>query len=359
MKHNKKNYLLAFFFTLHFLPTTAKRSIFRQIDPRQAYITIKYHNSPVLTTFKNPYLQYNPLFTTFDKEYFFDHQLPDKKIYYRNQNGKFVRGKILKNVAQTAVKELISGQEKLTHFKIIKARNFHFKSRSGLITLKYKDFPFILKLSIERPDTFTQSHKKGWEPACIFVMGGANRHLAGFSRVPNSIAVKKKIDQDKYWSQILDVPRKWYWLDKNWRWLEISGQNMAEEKQTIQFPSVYAIVADEIIGAHHLRLHKLKGAKDRQLCIKICNFLDQSIDTQNFNYITEEATKKLVLIDTEYFPLLIGWINPKPIKNYTAWNKNLFINFMKSRFSRDKALRLKLQKHWPWHNKNIDLKISK
>ena len=325
---------------LIFSTTLFPRSVFREGDPRQAYITIQEDYQETFT-FKNRYLQYRPLFETFDKSFFFNHLLPKKSITFRHNRHKSVSGKHLSKLIETVIPEIFSGKSEFKHFTVVKKRNFHQKTKSGLLVLKFKEFPFILKLSIERPETFIQPEKKGLMPTCMFIMGGTSRHLAGFTRISNLEWVKNTINQNPYWKKRLDVPRKWFWVPKKGRWLNIVGYNMDDTPCNIHIPSIYGVVADEVKGETLV----LKDPADRQLCITLCNFFNQTIDAQLFNFLVEPLTGKLVLIDTEYFPLQICDYEPKtPRKNYKERNRHLCSLFLQSAFGRNKTEQFKLQK---------------
>ena len=78
--------------------------------------------------------------------------------------------------------------------------------------------------------------------------GGVNRHLSGFTRIKNAQAFKEFITKNPYWQSRVDMPRKWFWLPCNTRWITIAGANIGKYKQvSIDIPGTYCIVADAIV----------------------------------------------------------------------------------------------------------------
>ena len=69
------------------------------------------------------------------------------------------------------------------------------------------------------------------EPGFFFVMGGGTmRHLIGFTRIKNMEELTGMIQQDPFWSKIVEFPGKWYWLPKDPHWLVVEGKNMGQRE---------------------------------------------------------------------------------------------------------------------------------
>ena len=61
------------------------------------------------------------------------------------------------------------------------------------------------------------------------------------------------------------------------------------------------------------------------------------------NFILEKDTGKVVLIDTEYFPALVGMKEKRTFKNYISWYGYLTRKFIKESAFRNKKERYALQ----------------
>ena len=131
---------------------------------------------------------------------------------------------------------------------MLKDSDFNSRSVSGLIILKFKEYPFVLKLFIKTPETFVKPLSEGMIPRFFFRMGGGiNRHLSGFTRVKNLEEIRKKIEANPEWNELIDTPRKWFWLPKNPRWIEVRSKNIGPSGELkTELPAMYGIVADFI-----------------------------------------------------------------------------------------------------------------
>ena len=168
--------------------------------------------------------------------------------------------------------------------------------------------------------------------------GGVNRHLSGFTRIKNAEDFKDLINKNPYWQSRIDLPRKWFWLPNNTRWITIAGANIGKYKQiSIDIPGTYCIVADAIDIE---RIMTLTNEDDRVESMALCNTVKFMIDPHIDNFIIERTTKKVVIIDTEHFPTIVGL--KKDIGEYTsqaAWYIDLSCKAAHDIFFRDKG-------HW-------------
>ncbi|MCL4361173.1 hypothetical protein M1446_02330 [Candidatus Dependentiae bacterium] len=279
----------------------------------------------------------NAIFKKFDKEYFMNHQLPDGPIEFRNSKGQSVNGSQLNKLFEQAVKQ-ISAKKKPRGFKILKQRDFNWKLTSGLIILKSNDYPFVIKLFFENPKSFVCPFTKGFEQSIIFIMGeGINRFNVGFTRIKNLEVIKEKINSDPYWSKIIDFPRKWFWHPKNVKWFVVEGENIGpERRERIEFPSIYAIVSDEIVVDENFEMY---SKKNREMVIRLSTFLGNRMDPHINNFLREKSTGKLVIIDSEHFPSMVGLQKPLEYNNYFEWYAKLSLKCIDDYFLKYKKRR--------------------
>lgn len=201
--------------------------------------------------------------------------------------------------------------------------------------LRFNDYPFVLKLCIESPETFTNPYCKGLDNIWFFPMaGGINRHLTGLTRIKNLEIIKQRLADHHEYSQCIDLPRKWYWVPSKSAALKITGSNIGgKSKVFIEIPSTYAIIADEIKPQHHFRLfHKDQAV----LALNLCNYLDLCLDPHINNFMVEKDTNKIVIVDTEHFPSVVGIKEKMTFDSYTSWYLYLMGKCAKDWFFRTK-----------------------
>jgi len=285
-------------------------------------------------------LKKDPIFNTFDKDFFYKNTIPNK-ITYRNNKTKYVTKNKLEKKIEHLLKEIEKRKRQYTHFTIIKKRDFKRRRKCGLLILKFNDYPLVLKLFIEKPNNFVSPYFKGLNPFFIHgLSGGINRHLLGFTRIKNLQDIKSAIESSPKWSKLITTPRKWYWTPKDCKEIELIGKNFAgaKELRTV-IPSTYCIIADEI---------KIKNKKfstfdknARETCMSLCNFLELRMDPGVGNFLLEEETNKIALIDTEHFPSLTGFKNRKKFSGHLSEYFNIGIRYLDNMFLQSKRDRLK------------------
>jgi len=242
------------------------------------------------------------IFSLFNRESFAKHQLPAGDITYRNEPNQSVASAELSAAIEQATQELYAGLP-LTQFTVLKDKEFNRKIVSGSLILKHKDHPFVVKMFIENPKSFLTPSENGFQHAVMHrITGGVNRYLSGFSRIENLERVQALVSSIKVPME-LDFPRKWYWTPVKNRWFEVHGVNFNGKEYRMQLPSVYAVVADHIESslttADMRRMH-------RRNMFDIFKAYDFEIDPNTKNFKIEDGTQKMVLIDTEHFPTVIG-----------------------------------------------------
>ncbi len=322
------------------------RSIHRPYDPLIPEITTRWIDETKTYRLRDTRLQEYALFKTFDKEHFYSHLLPQDRITFRNHPERSVNSAELNNLIEEFVNELRVLKIKKTHHKhfvVLKQRDFNPITCSGIIILKFKRYPFVVKLFLETPQTFVDPFSKGFEPIVFFIMGGgANRYSSGLLRIKNLEIIRQRLKSDPYWSERIDTPRKWFWLSKNTRWFELKGKNIgAHEQQSCELPSIYGIIADEIDSG---KVFTLFNKEQRDFALQLSRFLGISIDPHIDNFMYEELTGKIVLVDTEHFGTMVGLRKPFVFDSYFEWYLGLARKFTHDKFLRNKKVRRALQR---------------
>lgn len=363
----------------------ANRSIHRPEDPTLPQITVFWSDEPdgKKSILQSYYLEEWAVFGRYNKEFLDAHRLPEKISYrYSNQaeiqaeepnpaaqsvestesaaapppasesaantqHSHEVDSKVLSDLIEECVEEIFKIYKKpkdkqFKHFKILKDRNFNYKMHAGLIILKCNDHPFVIKLFIDNPRSFTKPYSKGTETSFFFIMGGGmNRYLAGFTRISNLCALQEKIAADPYWSERLTLPRKWYWTPKNVRHFTVEGKNLGTKKEQSQsYPSVYAIVCDEIITEYQFNTFK---SEDRETVRQIAQFCGNRIDPHIYNFFIEKGTGKIAIIDTEHFASIVGLKEPLSFESNFEWYCTLANRCLKNTLFKSKKTRKEIQ----------------
>lgn len=317
------------------------RSIYRPLDPNLPKIIIYNSLNPKLKfSLTDSHLRLFPLFKAYNQPYLNSKKLPTNPITYRNSTTKKVSGKILYQQLEDLVQEVLAGKTEFSNFKILKKRDFNVKIKCGLIVLKFKDYPFVAKLFLETPRTLARPYSKGILPMGMFVMGGTNRHLNGFTRIKNMENIKTLIEENPKWRNYLSVPRKWFWTPAQINWIYIDGFNIGKHDTiSTKFPAIYAVIADEIIPA------PIQPPSTSKRNLPLCQKLNFAIDPNYNNFIVEKGTNKLALYDTEHFPTLIGeYYRPlKACTTYTGWYVHLARKFLRERVFATKQYQEKRQ----------------
>jgi hypothetical protein len=327
MKH-----LVTFLLLLAMTQDCPGRSIFRPVDPLLPEISVRWVGDSKKYTLRKYHLEEDSLFQLFDKDYFDKHLLPPV-ITYRNEPQKNVTRAILTDLIDTLINELYEGKRNFTHFKELQAKDFNFKKANGLLIVKFKNYPFVVKLFMESPDSLVNPFDKGMEPIFFFFMGGVDRHRLGFTRIKNREIIEKRLAQSP-WAGKVDIPRKWHWIPKKARWIEITGNHIEGKNNLVtRFPGTYCIVADAIEAERNLSL--LNG-NDKQRALDICNYLDVWIDPHMKNFMIEKNTGKFVIVDTEHFPTSVGLRNAVKFESYSNWYLYLAGKCWKNAFMQNK-----------------------
>lgn len=315
------------------------RSIHRPVDTTMPSISTYWqHNKTQHYTMKSPYLEAYPFFEIYDETYLRKFHLPTE-ITFRYNKAQKIQSSILNKRLEKLVQEVNLKTTVYSDFTIIRETDFNRNRRSGCIILEDKTYPFVVKLFTETPDSFVKPYRKGFYPMFFYIMGGGiNRHLSGLTRIKNAQDIQAIISANPYWASRVDIPRKWFWTPENVRMITIVGENIGRHNHiTTNIPSTYCIVADAI---EIERSMTLVNAEDRIESMALCNTAKYMIDPHIDNFMIEKNTNKIILVDTEHFPSMVGF--KKEIREYTsqtAWYLDLSLKCANDMFFRDKERR--------------------
>jgi len=314
------------------------RSIHRKIDSSLAKISAKWSGELQEHTFIDSHIRELPIFKTYNENYFKSKILPKGKISFKYESEKFVESVKLDRIIENFLQEIQNKKNKFKDFVPLKRRDFNKFTNCGLNVMKFKNYPFVLKIFTETPESLTDPYSKAFQERGVFVLGGSLRHVMGFTRVRNIDLIKEKIEKDPYWSKRIDLPRKWFWLPKNPKYIEISGLNIGnKKKQKIIIPATYGIICDEI------RSDIKNNSPYKQEFLNLCTFLDYTLDANPKNFKID-ANGTMVIIDTEHFTTLIGI--QKKIKHfysYVDWYLTIASKYIKENFMSPKNYRYERQ----------------
>ncbi|MGE0010279.1 MAG: hypothetical protein AB7F19_07150 [Candidatus Babeliales bacterium] len=339
---------------LHVLTSYAGRSVFRPDDPHMPMIEVCWNGSKKVHKLRDYHLEEYPLFHTYDQSYFDTHLLPDGAIPYRQDPTQSIDGTVLSELIEQLVAQLIADRKQpakalkeLPHFTILKKRDFVWKTATGCLIVKFNDYPFIVKLFLETPKSFVRPFDKGFEPTCFFLMGGgANRHISGLTRIPNLELVQKQIQEHPTWKDVIEFPRKWFWAPKKRTFFTLTGYNIGQSNAPLvtEYPGIYAVVVDAIDIE---RTFSLTSSEDRKLALSTSKYLKSFIDAHINNFVIERETGKIVIIDTEHFPTVVGLRKELPGQGYVGWYGRLAAKRVRDTYCQTKYTRRSLQKRGP------------
>ena len=337
----KITYTLLFFFHLFQTSLIACRSILRKENNMKPQIKVKLaHTKSKTYSLRDWRLEEKPIFNSFNSLFFNKNLLPEK-ITYKYDKTKTVTKKNIVKKLEHLFEEIKQKQRRYTDFDILRKSNFNRRKQCGLLILKFKDYPFVVKIFIETPRSFVRPYSKGFYPIFFYNMGGGiNRHLLGFTRVQNLHEIKKTLQESTKWSKMISTPRKWFWKPKESNDIEIIGKNFRPNQniKTI-IPGTYCIIADAIKLKN--KTFSLFDTSAKETCMSLCNFLDVRIDPHIDNFLLEEGTDKIVIIDTEHFPSVVGFKSRQQFRGYFDWYFKLAMKCANDMFFTPKKDRFK------------------
>lgn len=338
-------------------PYTLSRTIFRKKDKDIPRITSGWEKSKKKNS-RESWVYNQLMFTMFNHDYFFSHLLPKDFIIDRHNPDQSFDCARLNHCIEILLKEIKKQKKKYTHFTILKDKNFNRRGRCGLLIVKFKKYPFVLKLFMETPKTFIDPYCKGSDNQFFFYMsGGMNRHIAGLTRVRNLELVREQIDHHPRWKDTIIMPRKWYWIPAKPRWMEIKGYNIGNEKEiSTLMPGTYAIIADELDTTEDAPL--LSVQKRSELVMQLCMDLQLFVDPHGDNFVVKHNKQAdnytISIVDTEHFPSLVG-LKEQPFFNnhleyYVYLGTKYFQDaFLQTKFDRKEAQNFVSPCALQWH----------
>ncbi|MBA3751857.1 hypothetical protein H0X06_03620, partial [Candidatus Dependentiae bacterium] len=105
-------------------------------------------------------------------------------------------------------------------------------------------------------------------------------------------------------------------------------------------PAIYATVSDWIESSGTFSLY---NQTERETALNFTKYAENRVDAHVDNFTFEKSTGKVVLIDTEHFPTMIGLKEQFECKDYTSWYAKLSLKFLKNNYLQDKNTRRELQ----------------
>lgn len=339
MKHSNRaiSLIIGLLSWAHFaLPYSAQRPGVRDLPT----ITCFWLNDEI-TQWKlaGKHLETWSLFERYDPVFLDKHRLPADAIRHKYNPKNQTYGHEVSKDLEELVEELENhkGIHKPTQFKkfsILKAKDFSFTKKCGLLVLQYIDEnkPFVIKLYRETPASFVKPFNKGIEPIFFHYMGnGINRYLLGFTRIKNLKAIEAIINKSAEWRDKISLPRKWYWTPQNNKLFTVRGENLDHPRslRIVNYPSVYAIVCDKMEIA---KTFSLQDSKECELVMRLSKLFGNRIDPHVVNFGLEKGSNKITIIDTEHFASIVGLKQPVEFKSHFRWYCKLAGKCLKDMF---------------------------
>lgn len=312
----------------------ADRSIFRPLDIHCPAVYCSWQHDTKVHCSRDWNWRASSLFDMYEDTYVTQHLLPAMHIPATTPHGKPIDGWQLHQELNQLVTSIQAGNPDLNKYKVLKDAGFNFHNKTGLLVLKSKEQPVVIKLSLESPQTFTKPYNRGFELCAIFMISGSTPHMLGFTRLPTAERIYKKV-RNTPWESRITIPRKWYWKPENQPTLTIRTENIGKTKErSLQVPSVYAIICDAI---EHEESAKIPMQDFLQLCTDTAYIFDPHLK----NGIIERGTGKIALIDTEDGQAKMGFYEPvQRAKNYIQWYAWLTCRAVRRKFATLKPERL-------------------
>lgn len=273
----------------------------------------------------------NPIFTIFDETFFFANQVPASGITYNNADAIISR-EMLDQKINAIITAVMEGITSLPGCTILRDSNFNYNTQCGLLIIKLDHYPFVVKLFRETAESFVQPLTKGLEPASSFFMaGGSNRHITGLSRLPNREYLLSVIEADPHWREIVQIPRKWYWVPESIAWLTIDGYHFKSNTELhTKIPALYAVVADYMELPHESNIVPHK--EQEKIIMDLCCTCNLHLDPHLKNFIvyqtdvSEQPT--IAIVDTEDHQCMTGLNGAMTCANYIEWYLMLGTKFL-------------------------------
>jgi hypothetical protein len=323
------------------------RSINRPHDPLNARLETNWVGDNKKYCLESYDFESSSFFQKFDKVYVMKNLFPMAPITYRNNPDKCVDGKILDELLNKFIDNIYSKSKKNKKeqneiFKILKDNYFDADTVTGSIIVKFKKYPFVVKLFFENPKSFLRPNHRTLLQRSIFYMGGGScRYGLGFTRIKNLNYIKEFLENHLRWKALIDVPRKWYWFAKLTKWFDLTGYNVNNVPlQKTTLPSIYGVIADCIESE---RTFTYFNEQDRNVALTLTEELNECLDPNISNFVVEKGTGKLLLVDTEHISSCLGLRAPIGYSTYEGWYIQLAKKYMGDLYFRTKRKRLDIR----------------
>lgn len=273
-----------------------------------------------------------PIFTVFDYSFFIKHLIPAAGIATLDGTAMVKKDEI-DAIIQEIMAALLRKETPLPHCTIIRDANFNHQSNCGLLIFKLNKYPLIVKLFRETAESFVHPFSKGFEPTTFFFMsGGANRHIAGLSRIPNREYLIAMLTNNPIWHGHVRIPRKWYWVPQPPEWLSIDGYAFeAVEHVYTKIPAIYAVIADYIEPETQCFIDL---EEQKKLIMDLSTHCLLHLDPHMKNFVitqeTPSAAPLITILDTEDHQCMTGLTEPITCTNHLEWYALLTGKFIKN-----------------------------
>ena len=117
-------------------------------------------------------------------------------------------------------------------------------------------------------------------------------------------------------------------------WLKVNGNTLWLLKKSKHLYRAFTVLL--LILLFHMKEQPDRVLK--KMSIEISNYLNFLLDPHEGNAI-EKDTDKIVIIDTEHFPTMMGIKTKMQARNYINWLMQLSGQYIKAKFGRNKEER--------------------
>lgn len=317
------------------------RSVLRSVDKKVPSLTTQWSRiEGEKYTIIDSHIEEYPLFHLFNKAHFIRHMLPKKGISLGKTT---ISHKTLSDLCENLLQEVYAKKRTFKDFTVLQRKNFSRKHKCGLLVVKFKEYPFVVKLFMENPKSIVNYWWKGFEPIFFWHMGhGAGRFFTGFPRIRNREEIVRRIQANPFKDIAIHIPRKWFWEPKNNPYIKITGNSIGGKvKIETEVPSVYAIIADAIdLSAE---TNTISSHQKHNLAMALCNHLGFIIDPHTTNYVFTKDPNleklQITIIDTEYCPAMVGLKKKRYFESHFEWYTYLVGKCIKDIFGKNKEER--------------------
>jgi hypothetical protein len=117
-------------------------------------------------------------------------------------------------------------------------------------------------------------------------------------------------------------------------WLTITTHNLgAHAQEHVSMPATYALIADELMKDPNKKT-------DYNELMRFSKFLEHRLDPHTNNFFIERDTGKIAVIDTELFPLILGFSSKiQPQDTHIKWYLYLASKYVSEKLFTTKTVR--------------------